>query len=170
LREKGPLYKLTTNACSAWALPQPRSASPRATLEAAIELCPQQAAAGQGAMRRTRRAGPDRAPPSDLARRARLLYTTRPGLARPSRGEPVTEAHRIALRIATTWTIHQSASVVDTAITWRARTAVVAGKPVSSGRFRDMHAIAQQIQARDTHYEDAGKVIFRQAQPPVDDR
>ena len=27
-------------------------------------------------------------------------------------------------------------------------------------RFRDMHAIAQQIQARDTHYEDVGKVIL----------
>jgi hypothetical protein len=27
-------------------------------------------------------------------------------------------------------------------------------------RFRDMHAIAQQIQARDTHYEDVGKSIL----------
>jgi len=27
-------------------------------------------------------------------------------------------------------------------------------------RFRDMHAIAQQIQGRDAHYEDAGKVIL----------
>jgi hypothetical protein len=27
-------------------------------------------------------------------------------------------------------------------------------------RFRDMHAIAQQIQGRDSHYEDVGKVIL----------
>ena len=27
-------------------------------------------------------------------------------------------------------------------------------------RFRDMHAIAQQIQARDTHYEDVGRMIL----------
>jgi hypothetical protein len=27
-------------------------------------------------------------------------------------------------------------------------------------RFRDMHAIAQQIQARDTHYEDVGRSIL----------
>ena len=27
-------------------------------------------------------------------------------------------------------------------------------------RFRDMHAIAQQIQARDTHYEDVGRAIL----------
>ncbi len=30
----------------------------------------------------------------------------------------------------------------------------------SSAAFRDMHAIAQQIQARDTHYEDVGKAIL----------
>ena len=27
-------------------------------------------------------------------------------------------------------------------------------------RFRDMHAIAQQVQARDTHYEDVGKALL----------
>jgi indole-3-acetate monooxygenase len=27
-------------------------------------------------------------------------------------------------------------------------------------RFRDMHAIAQQVQARDNHYEDVGKTIL----------
>jgi hypothetical protein len=27
-------------------------------------------------------------------------------------------------------------------------------------RFRDMHTIAQQIQGRDAHYEDAGKAIL----------
>jgi hypothetical protein len=27
-------------------------------------------------------------------------------------------------------------------------------------RFRDMHAINQQLQARDTHYEDVGKAIL----------
>jgi hypothetical protein len=27
-------------------------------------------------------------------------------------------------------------------------------------RFRDMHAIAQQLQARDTHYESAGLSIL----------
>jgi indole-3-acetate monooxygenase len=27
-------------------------------------------------------------------------------------------------------------------------------------RFRDMHTIAQQIQAREAHYEDAGRAIL----------
>ncbi|HVI67494.1 MAG TPA: acyl-CoA dehydrogenase, partial [Bradyrhizobium sp.] len=36
-------------------------------------------------------------------------------------------------------------------------------------RFRDMHTIAQQIQARDTHYEDAGRAILsaRLQKPPT---
>ena len=38
-------------------------------------------------------------------------------------------------------------------------TAVFARNPFER-RFRDMHAIAQQIRARDTQYEDAGKAIL----------
>jgi len=47
-------------------------------------------------------------------------------------------------------------------------TAVFAANPFER-RFRDMHTIAQQIQARDTHYEDAGKVILsaRLSTPPT---
>jgi hypothetical protein len=75
------------------------------------------------------------------------------------RGEPITEEHRIALRIAATWTIHQSAAVVDTAYHMAGATAVFAANKFER-RFRDMHTIAQQIQARDTHYEDAGKAIL----------
>jgi alkylation response protein AidB-like acyl-CoA dehydrogenase len=74
-------------------------------------------------------------------------------------GQAFTEAHRIALRIAATWTIHQAASVVDTAYHMTGATAVFVANPFER-RFRDMHTIAQQIQGRDTHYEDAGKVIL----------
>jgi alkylation response protein AidB-like acyl-CoA dehydrogenase len=75
------------------------------------------------------------------------------------RGDALTEAHRISLRIAATWTIHQSASVVDTAYHMAGATAVFSANKFER-RFRDMHAIAQQIQARDTHYEDAGKAVL----------
>ena len=79
-----------------------------------------------------------------------------------------TDEQRIALRLAATWTIHQCASVVDTAYHMSGATAVFAKNPFER-RFRDMHAIAQQIQARDTHYEDAGKAILSAnlAKPPT---
>src|SRR6478609_3424547 len=88
------------------------------------------------------------------------LYTTAAEVWRDlARGDAITEQHRIALRIAATWTIHQSASVVDTAYHMAGATAVFSANKFER-RFRDMHAIAQQIQARDTHYEDAGKAIL----------
>jgi alkylation response protein AidB-like acyl-CoA dehydrogenase len=67
--------------------------------------------------------------------------------------------HRNAIRLATTWTIHQSASVVDTAYHMAGATAVFRANPFER-RLRDMHAIAQQIQARDIHYEDVGKALM----------
>jgi hypothetical protein len=65
----------------------------------------------------------------------------------------------MALRLASTWTIHQAAAVVDAAYHMAGATAVFSANKFER-RFRDMHAIAQQIQARDTHYEDVGKAIL----------
>ena len=49
--------------------------------------------------------------------------------------------------------------MVDTAYHMSGATAVFARNPFER-RFLDMHAIAQQIQARDSHYEDAGRAIL----------
>ena len=63
------------------------------------------------------------------------------------------------MRLATTWTIHQSAAIVDTAYHMAGATAVFRSNPFER-RLRDMHAIAQQIQGRDIHYEDVGKILI----------
>ena len=87
------------------------------------------------------------------------IYATaaRPG-ARPQTGK-ITEDHRMAMRLAATWTIHQAASVVDAAYHMAGATAVFRANKFER-RFRDMHAIAQQIQARDNHYEDVGRMLL----------
>jgi alkylation response protein AidB-like acyl-CoA dehydrogenase len=96
----------------------------------------------------------------DLRAARAYLYTTANAMWRDlsSTGE-VSPAHRSAVRLAATWTIHQSAKVVDTAYHMAGATAVFRSNPFER-RFRDMHAIAQQLQARDTHYEDVGKIIL----------
>ena len=71
----------------------------------------------------------------------------------------LSEEHRASMRLASTWTIHQSAQVVDAAYHMAGATAVFRSNKFER-RFRDMHAIAQQIQARDTHYEDVGKALL----------
>ena len=106
--------------------------------------------------------------------RAARAYLTRPrpkSGATSSRGAALTEAHRIALRLAATWTIHQSADVVGTAYHMAGATAVFHANGFER-RLRDMHAITQQIQARDAHYEDAGKAILSgnlEAPPTIDE-
>ena len=159
--EKGPLYKLTTNAVFSMGFAATSLGVARATLDAATDLARSKSPQGMSAMRDNNAIqgliGRNEA--TLRAARAYLYATAREVWRDLERGERVTEAHRIAIRIAATWTIHQSASVVDTAYHMSGATAVFAKNPFER-RFRDMHAIAQQIQARDTHYEDAGKAIL----------
>ncbi len=110
----------------------------------------QDPAGAEGDARQQCRAGPDRPHRRRSLRAARAyLYSTAAEVWRDlSAATAITEAHRIALRIAATWTIHQSAAVVDTAYHMAGATAVFSRNRFER-RFRDMHAIAQQIQGRD---------------------
>ena len=161
LREQGPLYKLTTNMVFSMGFGATSLGVARAMLDAAIELARSKLPQGQGAMRENNAVQGliGRTEASLRAARAYLYGTAAEVWRDLERGDPLTEQHRIALRIAATWTIHQSAAVVDTAYHMAGATAVFAANRFER-RFRDMHAIAQQIQARDTHYEDAGKAIL----------
>ena len=170
VREEGPLYKLTTNAVFGMGFGATSLGVARATLDAAIELARTKLPQGLAAMRENNAVQGMIGRSEATLRAARAyLYATAAEVWRDlERGDRLTEAHRIALRIATTWTIHQSTAVVDTAYHMAGATAVFAANPFER-RFRDMHAIAQQIQARDTHYEDAGRAILaaRLDSPPT---
>jgi indole-3-acetate monooxygenase len=161
LRENGPLYKLTTNMVFSMGFGATSLGVARATLDAATDLARGKTPQGLKAMKDNNAVQGliGRTEASLRAARAYLYATAAEVWRDLSRGEPLTEQHRIALRIAATWTIHQSAAVVDTAYHMAGATAVFAANKFER-RFRDMHAIAQQIQARDTHYEDAGKAIL----------
>jgi indole-3-acetate monooxygenase len=161
VREQGPLYKLTTNAVFSMGFAATSLGVARATLDAAVDLARAKIPQGLSAMRDNNAVQGVIGRSEATLRAARAyLYSTAAEVWRDlEAGASVTEAHRIAIRIAATWTIHQSASIVDTAYHMSGATAVFAKSPFER-RFRDMHAIAQQIQARDTHYEDAGKAIL----------
>jgi indole-3-acetate monooxygenase len=161
LRENGPLYKLTTNMVFSMGFGATSLGLARATLDAATDLARGKTPQGLKAMKDNNAVQGLIGKTEAALRAARAyLYTTAAEVWRDlSRGDRLTEQHRIALRIAATWTIHQSAAVVDTAYHMAGATAVFAANKFER-RFRDMHAIAQQIQARDIHYEDAGKAIL----------
>jgi indole-3-acetate monooxygenase len=71
----------------------------------------------------------------------------------------LTDEQRVALRLASTWTIHQAVEVVDTAYHMMGATAVFSANPFER-RFRDIHTIAQQSQSRDVHYESVGQILL----------
>ncbi|MGX4768858.1 acyl-CoA dehydrogenase family protein [Bradyrhizobium guangdongense] len=162
LRESGPLYRLPTGSTFSLGFAAVSLGIARATLDAAIALARakhQSLAASamrdngavQGLIGRTE---------GDLRAARAYLYATAHAMWRDlSATGMFSPAHRSAVRLAATWTIQQSAKVVDTAYHMAGATAVFRSNPFER-RFRDMHAITQQIQARDTHFEDVGRIIL----------
>ena len=63
------------------------------------------------------------------------------------------------LRLATTWAIQQARDVVDVLYQAAGATAIFNENPFER-RFRDIHTIAQQMQARQTHFETVGRIMM----------
>src|SRR5712671_1568945 len=161
VREKGPLYRLTTNMVFGLGFAAVSVGLARATLDAAVDLARSKTPAGLKTMRENNavQGAIGRNEASLRAARAYLYATATEVWRDLTRTGNLTDEHRAALRLASTWTIHQAASVVDAAYHMAGATAVFSANKFER-RFRDMHAIAQQIQASDTHYEDVGKMIL----------
>jgi alkylation response protein AidB-like acyl-CoA dehydrogenase len=161
LREQGPLYRFTTYTMFGLGFAAVSLGVARATLDAAIDLARSKKPAGLKTMRENNAVQSAIGRTEGNLRAARAyLYATAGEVWRDlMRSGSYTEEHRAALRLASTWTIHQAASAVDAAYHMAGATAVFRANKFER-RFRDMHAIAQQIQARDTHYEDVGGAIL----------
>jgi indole-3-acetate monooxygenase len=161
LREKAPLYRITTYTMFGLGFAAVSLGVARATLDAAIELARSKSPVGLTAMRENNavQGAIGRTEGNLRAARAYLYATADQAWRDLAQTGNLSEEHRMALRLASTWTIHQAASVVDAAYHMAGATAVFSANRFER-RFRDMHAIAQQIQARDAHYEDVGKAIL----------
>jgi alkylation response protein AidB-like acyl-CoA dehydrogenase len=161
LREKGLLYRFTTYTMFGLGFAAVSIGVARAMLDAATDLSRGKASVGQKAMRENNAVQGliGRTEGNLRAARAYIYATAAEVWGDVQRTGILTEEHRLALRLAATWTIHQATAVVDAAYHMAGATAVFRSNKFER-RFRDMHAIAQQIQARDTHYEDAGRAIL----------
>jgi alkylation response protein AidB-like acyl-CoA dehydrogenase len=161
VRDPGLLYKIATHYVFAMGFGAVSLGVARATLDAVTELARRKSPQGLSSMRDNAaiQGSIGRMEASLRAARAYLYGTAAEIWAHLADGGDITEQQRVAMRLASTFTIHQSASVVDTAYHMAGATAVFRANGFER-RFRDMHAIAQQIQARNAHYEDAGKAIL----------
>jgi alkylation response protein AidB-like acyl-CoA dehydrogenase len=68
----------------------------------------------------------------------------------------ITLDQRMTIRLASTFAIHQSLAVVDTAYHAAGSTAIFAENPFER-RFRDIHTVSQQLQGRQEHFETVGQ-------------
>lgn len=162
LRETGPLYKIGTGPSYSLGFAAVALGVARATLDAAISLAREKHQSLQAKAMRDNNAvqGLVARTEGNLRAARAYLYATAGTMWRDLTASGVfSDVNRNAVRLASTWTIHQSAAVVDAAYHMAGATAVFKKNPFER-RFRDMHAIAQQLQARDTHYEDVGRAIL----------
>ena len=161
LREHGALYKIPTNSVYSLGFAALSLGVARATLDAAVALARSKTPQGLKAMRDNNAVQSLVARTEAQLRAARAyLYATTDAMWRDLTATgTLSTHHRTAVRLATTWTINQSATIVDAAYHMAGATAVFRSQPFER-RLRDMHAIAQQLQARDSHFEDVGKILI----------
>src|ERR1700749_1333054 len=167
LREKGPLYGITTYSMFGLGFGAVSLGVARATLDAATDLARQKHSVGITAMKDNSAVQGliGRTEAKLRAARAYHFVTASNAWQEILSTGKLSEQGRAAIRLSATYTIHQSAEGVDTAYHMAGATAVFKSNPFE-GRFREMHAISQQIQARDNHYEDVGKMMLTNSAIP----
>jgi len=93
------------------------------------------------------------------AARAQLHLALREAQDHVATGAALTTEHKVSIRLATTFAIHQSKQVADFAWTEAGATAIFEDQPFER-RFRDIHAVTQQVQGRRTHFETVGQHLM----------
>jgi len=93
------------------------------------------------------------------AARAFLLGSLQEITAEVERVGHITLDQRMVIRLASTFAIHQSLQVVDTAYHAAGSTAIFEENPFER-RFRDIHTVSQQLQGRQEHFETVGQYLL----------
>jgi alkylation response protein AidB-like acyl-CoA dehydrogenase len=158
-REPGPLYRLSANACYQVGFAGVALGVARSALDIFIELARDKVPRGQrGALRDNAvvQSGLAQAEAGVRAARALLLETVGEiwqAISEP--GARFTREHRMALRMASTHSIHQARAAVDVVYNAAGATAIFHSHPLER-RFRDIHTVTQQVQGRLSHFETVG--------------
>ena len=93
------------------------------------------------------------------AARAYLLESLAEIYARAGETAPIEVPDRARVRLAATHAIHRTVEVADYVYKAAGVDSIFPGSPFER-RFRDIHTLSQQIQARDAHYEAVGRVLL----------
>jgi indole-3-acetate monooxygenase len=88
------------------------------------------------------------------------LHMTADSLWRSMSEEPtLTTNQKVEIRLASTWAIQQATAIADVVYHMIGSTAVFENHPFER-RFRDIHTITQQLQGRESHFENVGQALL----------
>jgi indole-3-acetate monooxygenase len=160
-RERGPLYAFTMQCLYATGVAAVAFGIARAMLSELIAL------ASRKAPRGLTRLADNAVVQADVARaearlgsaRAYLIETLTTIYAHADDVAPIEVTDRARVRLACTNAIQGAAEVADFAYKAAGVDAIFPGSPFER-RFRDMHTLSQQIQARSAHFESVGQILL----------
>jgi alkylation response protein AidB-like acyl-CoA dehydrogenase len=160
-RERGPLYAFTMQGLYATGVAAVAFGIARAMLSEFIALASRKAPRGLA------RLADNAVVQAEVARaearlgsaRAYLIETLTTIYAHADDMAPIEIADRARVRLACTNAIQAAAEVADFAYKGAGVDAIFPGSPFER-RFRDMHTLTQQIQARGAHFESVGQILL----------
>lgn len=160
--EDGPLYRLTMNQISAIGFAAVALGIARGALDACRAMAVDKVPRAE-----KRRLSESAVFQAEMAlaqaklrsARAFLLETVHSLWPTLSEANGLSLAHAADLRLASTYSIHMAVEVVQFAYRAGGSSTIFAGHPLER-RFRDINTVAQQIQARHSHFETVGQVLF----------
>ncbi|HEX3114816.1 MAG TPA: acyl-CoA dehydrogenase family protein [Bradyrhizobium sp.] len=160
-RERGPLYAFTMQCLYATGVAAVGFGIARAMLSEFILLASRKAPRGLA------RLADNAVVQAEVARaearlgsaRAYLIETLTAIYAHADDVAPIEVADRARVRLACTNAIQGAAEVTDFAYKAAGVDAIFPGSPFER-RFRDMHTLSQQIQARGAHFETVGQILL----------
>jgi len=157
-RARGALYRFTTTQVYAGAFSGVALGIARACLDQLTALARHKTPRGASAMRdsavvQTRLAELEA---EWGAARAFQQQALREAWARVEAGAELSMEDRVRIRLATTWAINRATDVTEQVWRLAGATAIFDSQPFER-RFRDAHAVSQQVQGRHTNFETVGR-------------
>ena len=161
-REDGLLYRFSSLQLYAAGFAGVAMGIARSTLDAFVALARDKVPFRSGGMLRDNNVIQSQVSQAEArlaAARAFLLGSLEEITAAVERVGRITLDQRMTIRLASTFAIHQSMQVVDSAYHAAGSTAIFTENPFER-RFRDIHTVSQQIQGRSEHFETVGQYLL----------
>jgi alkylation response protein AidB-like acyl-CoA dehydrogenase len=158
-REQGTLYRFTGTNVYQCGFAAVGLGIARATLDAFIALAKKKTPAGGQLALRDDHWIQSRIALSEArwgSARAWLLQILRDMREECTASGKIGFEHRIQLRLASTYAIHEAREVVEVSYADAGATAIFEGNPFER-RLRDMHAVSQQLQSSHAHFQSVGQ-------------